>query len=113
MQFSVEVRAEGSWSVVDVHGEIDLSTAPKLRARIVELVAEGRNRIVANLEGVEFMDSTGLGVLMGALRRVREQDGELVLVCTNRPVLRILDLTSLDKVFHIYDSVDAAIASGS
>lgn len=98
------------WAVVSVHGEIDVYTAPRCRERLVALVSEGHYRIVVDLEGVDFLDSTGLGVLVGALKRVRSHDGELLLVCTQPRILKVFEITRLTRVFDIHDSVDAAVS---
>lgn len=107
----VESKARGDWIVVTVTGEVDVYTAPKLKDELVGLIEEGKNQIVVDLEGVEFMDSSGLGVLVGALRRLKEREGTLALVCTKGPVLRILSITGLNKVFPVYQSVDEAASS--
>jgi anti-sigma B factor antagonist len=73
-------------------------------------VAEGSTRIVVDLDGVDFLDSTGLGVLVGALKRVRSNDGELSLVCTQPRIRKVFEVTGLTKVFALYDSVDEAVA---
>jgi anti-sigma B factor antagonist len=92
-----------------VAGEIDLFSAPQLKERLAELVGQGKNHLVVDLGKVGFMDSTGLGVLLGALKRVKEQDGTLAIVCPPGPIHRVLTLTGLHKVFSIYDSLaDAA-----
>jgi anti-sigma B factor antagonist len=110
MDLNVHTRAEGAWSVVDVEGEVDMFTAPKLREALVGLVDGGNYRIIVNLERVSFMDSTGLGTLVGGLKRVKEHDGSLALVCSSRPVMRVLTVTGLNNVFPIHSSLDAAIA---
>jgi anti-sigma B factor antagonist len=107
----VQSRQQGTWTILDVKGEIDLSTAPRLRERIVELVEGGSYNIVVNLSDVPFMDSTGLGVLVGSLKRVRERDGTLALAGVARPVQRVLSLTGMDKVFPIHPTVDEATSS--
>ncbi len=107
----LDTSTQGTWEVLDVRGEVDAYTAPRLRERILELVNAGKYRIVANLEGVEFMDSTGLGVLVGGLKRVREHDGTLALVCTKPAVLRVLAITGLNEVFPLHQTVDEAVAS--
>ena len=89
-------------------GEIDLATAPQLREAVLDLIQNGSHQVLVDLRGVEFMDSTGLGVLVGALKRLKEKDGELALVCTQGTVLRVLTVTGLNKVFAIYDSVQQA-----
>jgi anti-sigma B factor antagonist len=95
--------------IVDVEGEIDVYTAPRLRELLIELVNTGFYQLVVNMEKVEFLDSTGLGVLVGGLKRVRAHDGSLDLVCTQERILKIFRITGLTKVFGIYDTVDEAI----
>jgi anti-sigma B factor antagonist len=95
--------------VVDVEGEIDVYTAPRLRELLIELVNKGDYQLVVNMEKVEFLDSTGLGVLVGGLKRVRAHDGSLDLVCRQERILKIFRITGLTKVFGIHDTVDEAI----
>jgi anti-sigma B factor antagonist len=97
--------------VVDVEGEIDVYTAPRLRELLIDLVNNGHYQLVVNMEKVEFLDSTGLGVLVGGLKRVRAHDGSLDLVCTQERILKIFRITGLTKVFGIHASVDEAIAA--
>jgi anti-sigma B factor antagonist len=113
MELGIDVRKENSHSVVDVKGEIDVYTAPKLREKLIELVSEGSYDIVVNLEGVDFLDSTGLGVLVGALKRVKAHDGSLGLVCTQDKILKIFKITGLTKVFPIHGSVDEAVGASA
>jgi anti-sigma B factor antagonist len=95
--------------IVEVEGEIDVYTAPRLRELLIELVNTGFYQLVVNMERVEFLDSTGLGVLVGGLKRVRAHDGSLDLVCTQERILKIFRITGLTKVFGIHDTVDEAI----
>jgi anti-sigma B factor antagonist len=95
--------------IVEVEGEIDVYTAPRLRELLIELVNTGFYQLVVNMEKVEFLDSTGLGVLVGGLKRVRAHDGSLDLVCTQERILKIFRITGLTKVFGIHDTVDEAI----
>ena len=111
MDLSLSTRAEGEHTVVVVGGEIDVYTAPKLRERIVDLVEGGSYNLVIDMERVEFLDSTGLGVLVGGLKRVRAHDGSLRLVCTQDRILKIFRITGLTKVFPIHDSVADAVAA--
>lgn len=97
--------------IVDVEGEIDVYTAPRLRELLIELVNNRFYQLVVNMEKVEFLDSTGLGVLVGGLKRVRAHDGSLDLVCTQERILKIFRITGLTKVFGIHDTVDEAIAA--
>ena len=110
MDLDLNVREEGSYSVLEVGGEIDVYTAPKLREKLIELVNQGKFHLVVDLEKVDFLDSTGLGVLVGGLKRVRNHDGSLELVCTQDKILKIFRITGLTKVFPIHASVADAIA---
>lgn len=108
MDLSLDNSAAGERMVVAVGGEIDVYTAPKLRDRLIELINAGHYDLIVNLEGVDFLDSTGLGVLVGALKRVRSHQGSLRLVCTQERLLKIFRITGLAKVFPIYGSVEEA-----
>jgi anti-sigma B factor antagonist len=94
--------------VIDVEGEVDVFTAPKLREAIIGLLGDGMQRLIVNLENVAFMDSTGLGVLVGGLKRVKERDGEMAIAGAQGTVLRVLNVTGLNAVFSMKDSVEAA-----
>jgi anti-sigma B factor antagonist len=104
-------HAQNGIEVIDVQGEIDIYPAPRLRELLIDLVSKGSCQLVVNLDKVGFLDSTGLGVLVGALRRVRAHDGSLDLVCTPPRILKILKVTGLTEVFGIYATVDQAIAA--
>ena len=97
--------------VVNVEGEIDICTAPRLRELLIDLASKNTCQLIVNLEKVGFLDSTGLGVLVGGLKRVRPHDGWLDLVCTQERILKIFKITGLTKVFGIYQTVDQAIAA--
>ena len=97
--------------VIDVGGEIDIYTAPRLRELLINLVSKDNYQLIVNLERVEFLDSTGLGVLVGGLKRARAHDGSLDLVCTQERILKLFRVTGLVKVFGIHETVDQAIAA--
>ena len=110
MDLTLTTREVGGRTVVAVGGEIDVYTAPKLRDTITELVAAGNYDLIIDMEQVEFLDSTGLGVLVGGLKKVRAHDGSLHLVCNQDRLLKIFRITGLAKVFTIHESADAALA---
>lgn len=110
MDLGLDVSEHGATTVLSVRGEVDVYTAPRLREKLVELVSQGKHNIVIDLEAVDFLDSTGLGVLVGGLKRLRSHDGELSLVCTQHRILKVFEITGLTRVFTIHDSVDAAVA---
>lgn len=112
MELTVTSRQEGSRTVISVIGEIDVYTAPSLRERLNELVAAGHHDLVVDLGGVEFLDSTGLGVLVGGLKRARAHDGTMRLVCTQEKILKVFRITGLTKVFPIHPSLGEALAQG-
>ncbi|MGH2658474.1 MAG: STAS domain-containing protein [Actinomycetota bacterium] len=105
VDLALESRNENGWAVLQVRGEVDLYTSPQLRDGITELLDQGANRIVIDLSGIEFMDSTGLGVLVVGLKRAKERNGEFALVCREGSVQKILSITGLDRVFSIHGSV--------
>ena len=111
MDLRLDVSTRGDWSVVTVGGEIDVATAPRLREQLIALVNDGRYHLVIDLEAVDFIDSTGLGVLISGLKRVRLHDGRLALVCTEPRVLKVFEITGLLAVFPVHDTVDEAVAS--
>lgn len=93
-------------TVVVIAGEIDVYTAPRLRDQITDLVGDGVYDLIIDMEGVEFLDSTGLGVLVGGLKKVRAHSGSMQLVCTQERLLKIFRITGLAKVFAIHASVE-------
>ena len=111
MDLKLGHHAQDGIEVIDVQGEIDMYTAPRLRELLIDLVSQGSYQLVVNLDKVGFLDSTGLGVLVGGLKRVRAHDGSLDLVCTQQRILKILKITGLTEVFGIYDTVGQAIAA--
>ena len=111
MDLKLGHHATDGFEVIDVQGEIDMYTPPRLRELLIDLVSQGSYQLVVNLDEVGFLDSTGLGVLVGGLKRVRARDGSLDLVCTQQRILKILKITGLTEVFGIYQTVDQAIAA--
>jgi len=102
-------RDEEAATVVSVAGEIDAHTAPELRTRLIEIIADGSTHLVLDFTAVTFLDSTALGVLVGAQRRVRALDGHLGVV-TDRPLtVKLFHLTGLDRVIALHATVEQAL----
>jgi anti-sigma B factor antagonist len=110
IELEIETRTEDGWTVLVTVGELDLYTAPHLREEVLAKVAGGADHIAIDLNGVGFIDSTGLGVLIACLKRVREQDGRLVLVAPETsPLRRLLGLTGLEQVLPTYTALHDAV----
>jgi anti-sigma B factor antagonist len=110
VELTVATREVGDTVVVEVGGEVDVYTAPALDETLSGLVAGGRTALVVDLTGVDFLDSTGLGVLVKALKRVRELDGRLAVVAREERIRKVFRITGLDSVMGLTDSVDTALA---
>ena len=109
MALTIDVEREGAATVLVLRGDLDLSTAGQLRDALVEVIDDGA-RTVIDLEAVDFLDSAGLGILVGGLKRARTHGGELELVCSSHGVLKPIEITGLDRVFTIYSSREEALA---
>ena len=105
------ITAGTDCAVLRIAGEIDAYSAPQLREQVIKLLGDGTRHIVIDLRGVEFLDSTGLGALVGSLKRVREQDGSLALVATAGKILTVFRVTGLIRVFEFHPSAAEAISS--
>lgn len=111
MDLKIDVSEKDGIVTLKLNGEVDVYTAPKLKSRLIDLVDQGKFKIIVDLEDVDFMDSSGLGVLVGGLKRVRSHDGAIALVCTQENILKIFRITGLVKVFPIFDHQDQAVQS--
>jgi anti-sigma B factor antagonist len=111
VDLSLNTRTQGEHTVLEVSGEVNDSTGPALRERITDLLDAGQHLLVVDLGDVEFLDSTGLGVLVAGLNRAREVGGSLALVCPQERVLKPFRITGLDEVFAIHNTVDEALAN--
>jgi len=99
--------------VIELGGEVDLYTAPEFKERLVQVIEDGKKRLVVDLSKATFIDSTTLGVLVGGVKRLRPTGGSLSLVCTDQNISKIFEITGLDRVFPIYKSRDEALAGAA
>ncbi|WP_255421284.1 STAS domain-containing protein [Micromonospora sp. BL4] len=106
----LSVRPGRGCTVIEVHGELDMATAPQLREGLQRLIDAGDRRIVVDLAGVGFMDSSALGALVVSFKALRELGGRMCLAGVQPAVRSVLTVTSVDRVIHVHDSVQAAEA---
>lgn len=100
-EFRVSVSGASDAAVVAVSGELDVASAPALRQELYRVIDQQPSKVVVDLAEMEFIDSTGLGVLVGALKRVKEQGGTLELRALSPSARRVFDITGLSKAFTI------------
>jgi anti-sigma B factor antagonist len=100
-------------TVLALTGELDLYTCPELKTELLRVIEGGATLVVIDLAGTTFIDSTGLGVLIRGVERLRVNDGSLAVVCLDQNLTKIFEVTGLDRVFTIYDTRDEALAQAS
>ncbi|GAA4156608.1 STAS domain-containing protein [Gryllotalpicola daejeonensis] len=105
---SFEEVDKGTYVVLAPEGKFNLVAAPALKSRIDDLVAGGQARLVVDLHGIDFIDSSGLGALIGGLKAARQKGGDLRIAAAGAQVLAVLKLTNLDRILAPYDSVEEA-----
>lgn len=107
----IETRMVGDKPVLDLTGEVDSYNSPKLREKMVRMIDEGNTDLVINMAGVDYIDSTGLGTLVGGLKRASEKNGAIRIICPNEQIYKVFNITGLVKVFPIFDDEKSAFAS--
>jgi anti-sigma B factor antagonist len=105
----IQIREEGKVQVLACLGRMDAQVSGLLKERIQELLDKGSAKLVLDLEGLEFLDSSGLGALVSCLRRVREKKGEIKLAGLRPEVRSIFDITRVSRLFHISENVSDAV----
>lgn len=110
-ELSIDIKSEhnGDAIVFRLRGSLDLATSPSVRAALVEAADKDRHDIIVDLTQLEFLDSTGLGALIGAHRRAAEHGGRVRLIVQDGPIARLLNITGLMRVFAVYATLDAAL----
>lgn len=102
MNFKLEIQnLKDGAAVIEIEGEIDVYTAPRLKQEIINLIDSGNDRITIDLTSVEYVDSTALGVLISGHKRLREHEGRLTILCPNPRIRRIFEITGLDSIFNM------------
>ncbi|MDQ2680689.1 MAG: STAS domain-containing protein [Candidatus Eremiobacteraeota bacterium] len=111
-ELSVDIKIEqnGSAVVFRLRGCLDLATSPSVRAALLESANDGKHEIIVDLTQLEFIDSTGLGALIGAHRRATEHGGRVALIVADGPIARLLNITGLIRIFGVYGNLADALA---
>ncbi|HEU5279775.1 MAG TPA: STAS domain-containing protein [Gaiellaceae bacterium] len=112
MNFDIKTEQLGDDAfVISLAGEVDLYTAPEFKQQLLEVIGQGGKQVVVDFSNTTFIDSTTLGVLVGGVKRLRTNEGQLSLVCSDRNITKIFEITGLDRVFTIYPTRDEALAN--
>jgi anti-sigma B factor antagonist len=106
-----EQGSQAGHHVIAVRGENDLFTAPELKQALTDAIEGGQHRVVIDLTEVSFLDSTALGVLIGAVKRLRSRGGALAIVNTEPSIAKTFEITGLDQIFTIVPSREEALAA--
>ena len=105
MNFKMDTRkVDEEVPLIHLEGEVDVYTAPQLKQQMISILEDGASELVVDLTKVEYLDSTALGVLIGGLKRMRERDGNMVLICPSPRIRRVFEITGLDKIFDIFNT---------
>ncbi len=114
VELKISSRSQDGVAVVTVGGEVDLYTAPQLRNELVGALEEGARRLVVDMSRTEFCDSTGISVLLSAMKRSRDKGGDLEIAAPKPAVMKVLEVTGLDEVFTIHPDLEALpVAAGT
>jgi anti-sigma B factor antagonist len=109
MNFAVNTEVDDNVAIIDLKGEVDLYTAPEFKQHLLKQIEGGVTQIIVDFSDTTFIDSTTLGVLVGGVKRLRPVGGQLVLVCSDRNIIKIFEITGLHRVFDIHNSREDAL----
>ena len=110
MTFDIDTEQVGDGAyVIGLSGEVDLYTAPEFKQQLLDVIGKGAKEVIVDFSNTTFIDSTTLGVLVGGVKRLRTNEGQLSLVCSDRNITKIFEITGLDRVFTIYPTREEAV----
>lgn len=109
MDLQIAVRRNGDVAIIDLTGEVDAYTSARFREVMMDIIEDGGEKLVVSMAKVEYIDSSGLGALVGGLKRTSERNGRIILVCDRIQVRKVFEITGLEKVFPIYDTEQEAL----
>ncbi|MGC8861938.1 MAG: STAS domain-containing protein [Armatimonadota bacterium] len=111
MDLGIEIRKNGKITVIQLAGELDAYTASRFREVMVEAIEDGGENLIVSMGDVEYIDSSGLGALVGGLKRVSERKGKIVVVRPRPQVRKVFEITGLEKVFPLFEDEEEAVAA--
>lgn len=111
MDLEITPELREGFLILHLEGELDTYNCGQLRSAIVERADQGQYRIIVDMARVDYIDSTGLGSLVGGLKRVSEHGGEMRIVCHNPQIVKVFEITGLDRIFSIYPTLEKALAA--
>jgi anti-sigma B factor antagonist len=112
MNFDIKTEQLGDDAyVISLAGEVDLYTAPEFKQQLLEVIGQGGKQVIVDFTNTTFIDSTTLGVLVGGVKRLRTNEGQLSLICSDRNITKIFEITGLDRVFTIYPTRHEALSN--
>ena len=109
MSVTIRRYEKPPWTVLSIGGDLDVAGAPDLRQAVVAAVAEGARLLTLDLSALDFVDSFGIGAVVGALKRLRQRGGDLALVCPSARIRRVFEICDLDRVLSLHDSIDSVV----
>lgn len=111
MDLGIEVRKNGKITVIQLAGELDAYTAARFKEVMVDAIEDGGENLIVSMADVEYIDSSGLGALVGGLKRVSERRGKIVILSAQPQVRKVFEITGLERVFPLFDDEDEAVAA--
>ncbi len=111
MDLGIAVRRNGSVTVIQLTGELDAYTSARFREVMVDAIEDGGANLIVSMANVEYIDSSGLGALVGGLKRSSERNGKIVIVCAQPQVRKVFEITGLEKVFPLFESEEQALSA--
>ena len=109
MDLEINVRSEKNVPVIELNGEVDAYTSARFRETMIELIENGAASLIISMDRVDYIDSSGLGALVGGLKRASERQGRIVIVCSNPQVKKVFEITGLERVFSLYALEEDAV----
>ena len=109
MDLQINIRSGTDVTIMDLSGEVDAYTSARFREQMVELIENGAVNLIISMDKVEYIDSSGLGALVGGLKRASEREGRIVIVCNNPQVRKVFEITGLERVFPLFAIEEEAV----